>query len=282
MKKTDWLFPSFRETGVFVMRGTPAHLFFLVFMGSEKGSKMPDDLNNFPIAVPVATQTLHAVGAAWAAKIKGDQIATVTFLGDGATSEGDFHEAMNFAGVMNTPTLFVCQNNQYAISVPREKQTASATIAEKAFAYGFKGIQVDGNDVFSVYVAAKAALEHGYNGKGPAFIEMVTYRRCPHTTSDDPSLYRSEKEEKEWEKKDPLVRFTAYLRAQKILNEQVEQKIQQKAERTVMGAVEKAESMRVMTEEDIFQYTFRDMPKQLQEQLAYLKQINELKKEAKP
>ena len=275
MKKTDWLFPSFRETGVMIARGLPLHLFFLVFMGSEEGNRMPVDLKVFPISVPVGTQTLHAVGAAWAAKIKDDNIATVTFFGDGATSEGDVHEAMNFAGVMKAPTVFLCQNNQYAISISRSKQTASRTLAEKAFAYGFSGMQVDGNDVLAVHVATKAALEHAYKGNGPSFIEMCTYRMCPHTTSDDPTLYRSDEEVKEWEKKDPIKRFTVYLKKKKVLTDAKEEAIQKKAEETVSAAVQKAEDIKSkMQPEDIFKYTFAEMPLQLKEQYENLKEQN--------
>jgi pyruvate dehydrogenase E1 component alpha subunit len=278
MKKSDWMFPSFRETGVFVVRGTPLHLFFLTFMGSEEGNRMPEDLHNFPISVPVATQTLHAVGAGWAAKIKKEKIATVTFLGDGGTSEGDFHEAMNFAGVMKAPTVFVCQNNQYAISVPRSKQTASKTIAEKAFAYGFPGIQVDGNDVLAVCVAMKAALERAYKGEGPTLLELVTYRLCPHTTSDDPTLYRSDDEVKEWEKKDPVKRFAAYLKKKRVLTDAQEELIQKKAEEKVNEAVQKAEDVRAAMEiEDIFRYTFKTMPPHLKEQLDSLRQTQSLR-----
>ncbi len=278
MKKSDWLFPSFRESGVMMMRGLPLELFFLVFMGSEEGNRMPDDVNIFPICVPVATQTLHAVGAAWAAKITKEKMATVTFFGDGGTSEGDFHEAMNFAGVMKTPTVFVCQNNQYAISLPRSKQTASRTLAEKAFAYGFPGMQIDGNDVLAVCVAAKAALEYAYQGHGPSFIEMFTYRRCPHTTSDDPTLYRSDEEVKMWEKKDPITRFAAYLRKKKLLSDAKEETIQKKAEEKVTAAVQKAEGIRSqMKIDDIFKYTYKEMPLQLKEQLDSLKQTDALR-----
>ena len=256
----------------------PFHLFFLVFMGSEEGNKMPDDLNNFPICVPVGTQTLHAVGAGMAAKIKKQNIATVTFFGDGATSEVYFNEAKTFAGVMKAPTIFECQINQYAISLPRSKQTASKTLAEKAFAYGFRGIQVDGNDVLAVCAATKDALENAYKGNGPSFIEMYTYRLCPHTTSDDPTLYRSDDEVKEWEKKDPIKRFTLYLRKKKLLTDAKEEAIQKKAEEMVNAAVQKAEEIKEkMVVEDIFKYTFKEMPLQLKEQLDELNNLKELR-----
>jgi pyruvate dehydrogenase E1 component alpha subunit len=273
MKKEDWVFPSFRETGVFVIRNVPPELFFLVFMGSEKGSEFPKHINNFPVAVPVGTQMLHAVGAGWGMKLKKDKHATVAFFGDGGTSEGDFHEAMNFAGVMTTPTVFVCQNNQYAISLPRVKQTASKTIAEKASGYGFPGLQVDGNDVLAVYVATKMALQRAYKGEGPSLLELFTYRMAPHTTSDDPTLYRDDKEVKAWEKKDPVKRFTLYLEKKKILNKKKIEDIRTKAEFVAQAAAKKAESMRDMSVEDMFTHTFKEMPPQLQEQLAYAKEF---------
>ena len=170
--------------------------------GDERGMLIPKDQNNFPVCIPVATQTLHAVGAAMASNIKKEKTAFLTYLGDGATSEGDFHEAMNFAGVFNAPVVFICQNNQYAISVPREKQTRSKTLAQKAIAYGFQGIQVDGNDVFAVYKATKDALQKARSKKGPTFIECFTYRIGDHTTADDSSKYRTKKELEYWQKKD--------------------------------------------------------------------------------
>jgi pyruvate dehydrogenase E1 component alpha subunit len=150
LQKGDWVIPAFREIGATLMMGISLKNFYLYWMGNEMGSRAPEGINVMPVSVPVGTQTLHAVGLAWAAKLKGDPFVTLVFFGDGATSKGDFHEAMNFAGVFNIPTIFFCQNNQFAISVPRSLQTASKTIAQKAIAYGFDGIQVDGNDLFGV------------------------------------------------------------------------------------------------------------------------------------
>ena len=176
LRKADWVFPAFREIGATLMMGISLKNFFLYWMGNEMGSRAPEGINFMPVSVPVGTQTLHAVGAAWAAKLKGDPVVTLVFFGDGATSKGDFHEAMNFAGVFKTPTVFFCQNNQFAISVPRSLQTASKTIAQKAIAYGFDGIQVDGNDLFAVFAATKEAVEKARSGGGPTLIEGVTYR----------------------------------------------------------------------------------------------------------
>src|SRR4030042_4286900 len=157
--KGDWVFPSFRETGVLYLRGVPVRDILLYWMGDERGAKVPEDVFVFPISVPVGTHPLHAVGAAWAAKLKKENICTIVYFGDGATSEGDFHEAMNFAGVFQVPVIFFCQNNHYAISVPRKRQTAAKTLAQKAIAYGFPGIQVDGNDLLAVFASTSEARE---------------------------------------------------------------------------------------------------------------------------
>ncbi len=194
----DWVFPSFRETGVCAMRGVPLKDVYLYWMGNEMAQKGAEDVNVFPISIPVGSHPLHAVGAAWAAKLQGEKICTVAYFGDGGTSEGDFHEAMNFAGVLQTPTIFFCQNNQWAISVPRKIQTASKTLAQKAIAYGFQGVQVDGNDILAVYAATKEAREKALSGGGPTMIEAVTFRFGPHTTADDPTKYRSDAEVEEW------------------------------------------------------------------------------------
>ncbi len=272
MKKEDWLFPSFRETAILLLRGMPASHYYMYFMGNEEGNKMPEDVNNFTIAVPVGSQTLHAVGAAWGFKIKGEKKCSVVFFGDGGTSEGDFHEAMNFAGVFKAPCLLVCQNNQYAISTKVQDQTASETIAQKAFAYGFKGVKVDGNDPLALYVIAKEALENARKGKGPTFIEAFTYRIGPHTSADDPTLYRSDAEVEKWKKYDPVERFKKYLMKKGYWNNAYEKKVKQWAETKVEEAVKKAEST---TEniEDIFIHMYKEMTPELKEQLEYLKSL---------
>ena len=272
MKNNDWLFPSFRETAALTLRGMPLHLFYLVFMGNEEGNRMPEDQKNFTVSVPVGSQTLHAVGAAWASKIKKEKDCSVVFFGDGGTSEGDFHEAMNFAGVFKAPCVFVCQNNQYAISTPVSMQTASETIAEKAFAYGFSGIKVDGNDVLALYAATKEALDNARKGKGPTLIEAFTYRMGPHTSADDPTLYRADAEVKKWRLHDPVDRFRKYLSKKGYWNKSYETKLQKWAEQKVEDAVKKAESTHLNIE-DIFKYMYKDMPPELKEQLDYLKSL---------
>lgn len=267
MQKQDWLFPSFREHGVFLARDIPAKLIMLYFMGSEEGNKMPEGNNTLPIYIPVGSQIPQAVGAAMAAKFKGDKAAAVTVFGDGATSEGEFHEAMNFAGVFQAPCVFVCQNNQWAISVPVSKQTASKSIAQKAIAYGFEGIQADGNDILAMYLAMKKALDKARNGKGPTLIEMKTYRLESHTTADDPTRYRTNKELDEWKKKDPILRFRNYLKGKKILNEKLDAEIQSWAKEEINKAVNEAESMPKPNAPDLFIYVYGSITKNLEEEM---------------
>ncbi len=271
LQKGDWVFPAFREIGATVMMGIPLKAFFLYWMGNEMGSRAPEGVNFLPVSIPVGTHIPQAVGTAWAAKIKGDKIVTLAFFGDGATSKGDFHEAMNFAGVFKTPTVFFCQNNQFAISVPRSKQTASKTIAQKAIAYGFEGIQVDGNDLFAVIAASKAAVEKARSGGGPTLIEGVTFRFGPHTTADDPTKYRTEGEIEPWKPKDPLIRLRLYLKGKKLWNEEVEQRMTEEAQKEIDQAVTDAEAHLKPNPEEMFKYVFAEMTPQLKEQMEYLK-----------
>ena len=211
LRSTDWMVPSFRETAAMIWRGWTIEQLLLFFSGHLEGGRPSPEQHDLPVCIPVATQLPHAVGLAYAAQYRGDDAVVMAYCGDGATSEGDFHEALNFAGVWHVPLVLVVQNNQWAISVPLKKQTNSATIAQKALAYGVPGIQVDGNDVLAVYAASREAVERARAGDGPTLIEAVTYRLGVHTTADDPTKYRSEEEVKAWERKDPLTRFTAYL-----------------------------------------------------------------------
>jgi pyruvate dehydrogenase E1 component alpha subunit len=271
LQKGDWVFPAFRELGATLMMGVPLKTFLLYWMGNEEGSRSPEGINVLPVSIPVGTHPLHAVGVAWAGKLKGDKIVTVAYFGDGATSKGDFHEAMNFAGVFKAPTIFFCQNNQFAISVPRKIQTASQTIAQKAVAYGVDGIQVDGNDLFAVYTATKEAVEKARSGEGPTLIEGVTYRFGPHTTADDPTKYRKDQEIEPWKPLDPMVRLKLYLKERGLWNEEVEQKIIEEAQKEIDQVVKDAEAVPVPEVEEIFKYVFEEMTPQLKEQLEYLK-----------
>ncbi len=264
----DWFFPYFRQHGVQIARGIPMKTIYLYWMGSEDAN-MGLPPKNFTVSIPVGTQIPHAVGAAWAAKIKKENIAVAVYLGDGATSEGDFHEGMNFAGVFKTPTVFICENNQYAISLPREKQTASKTLAQKALAYGFEGIQVDGNDVLAVYSATTAAIEKAKSKGEPTFIECVTYRMGAHTTSDDPTRYRQNKELEEWKKKDPIKRMQLYLEKKGIWSQSYEEKLIKELTEEVEKAVEEAEAYKPSVE-NMFKYVYAQMPPRLKEQMDEL------------
>jgi pyruvate dehydrogenase E1 component alpha subunit len=271
LSNLDWFFPYFRDLGSYLTLGLPLSFYFLYWMGSEKGMDIPSHLNIFALAIPVASQLHHAVGAGMAATIKDKKLAVLSTFGDGATSEGDFHEALNWAGVYKTPNVFLCYNNQYAISTPRKKQTASRTLAQKAIAYGFSGVLVDGNDILAMYAATREALQKAREGAGPTLIEAYTYRMSSHTTSDDPSKYRSDEEVQEWKKKDPIDRFRVYLRDKGVWGQPFEEELRQKVEKDVEAAVKEAEKTAPPSVEELFSFTYKEMPPPLQEQLQALK-----------
>ncbi len=268
MEPEDWFFPYFRQHGVQIARGIPLKFIYMYWMGFEDAN-MHLPPKNFTVNIPVATQIPHAVGAAWAVKIKKENIAVAVYLGDGATSEGDFHEGMNFAGVLKAPVVLICENNQYAISLPREKQTASKTIAQKALAYGFEGIQVDGNDALAVYSTTKAALAKAKAGGGPTLIECFTYRMGAHTTSDDPTRYRENAEVEEWRKKDPIKRFRLYLEKKGIWNQSHEDGLMKDCTDQIEKAVDEAESYKSPLE-NMFKYVYSEITPNLQEQMEEL------------
>jgi len=266
MKSSDWVFPSFRESGMHIARGYPIHMLYQFWAGDERGQACPPDLNIFPVCISVSTQLPHAVGAALAVKYKKEKIAVITFFGEGGTSKGDFNEAFNIAGVNRAPVVFICQNNQWAISVPLSKQTASRTLAQKAFSYGFPGIQVDGNDVFAVYRAAGEALERARSGGGPTFIECFTYRISDHTTADDASRYRKKEEVEEWERRDPILRLRLYMEKKGMAVEEDFRNIEEKARETIDNAVKKAEEAPPPDPADIFTYTYHELtPRQIKQ-----------------
>src|SRR5215470_12484696 len=259
LRPTDWMVPSFRETAAMIWRGWPVEKLLLFFAGHLEGGQPAPDQHDLPITIPVETQLPHAVGLAYAAQYRGDDVVVMAYFGDGATSEGDFHEALNFAGVWHVPVVFVCQNNQWAISVPLKKQTHSRTIAQKALAYGLPGIQVDGNDVLAVYAAAREAVDRARAGDGPTLIECVTYRLGVHTTADDPTKYRSDAEVAMWEQKDPLTRFKAYLEKRNLLEEGLEQRVDDE----IAEAVRRFEATPAPDPLTMFDHVYAELPPHL-------------------
>jgi pyruvate dehydrogenase E1 component alpha subunit len=243
LSPADWVFPSFRETGVHLTLGFPMMQLFQYWAGDERGQKAPDHLNIFPICVSVGSHIPHAVGVAMAARFRRDPVAAVAYFGDGATSKGDFHEGFNMAGVFRLPVVFICQNNQWAISVPLKAQTAAASLAQKAVAYGFDGVQVDGNDVFAVYRATAEALDKARNGGGPSFIECLTYRMADHTTADDAARYRSPDEVASWRDRDPILRLERYMAQQGLWNEEYGKDAKSRATAAVDEAVRAMEAV---------------------------------------
>ncbi len=281
----DWLFPAYRETALALWRGVDLVKFISQIYGNAydnvKGRQMPNhysfrELKMVSISSPVGTQIPQAMGFAWAARIVRDPVVVMVYFGDGATSEGDFHVGLNFAGVFKTPTIFFCRNNQWAISLHRDQQTASETIAQKAVAYGIHGVRVDGNDVLAVYKVTKEAVERARAGKGATLIEAVTYRLGAHSSSDDPRRYRDEQEVEYWQKHDPITRFKTYLVRQGLWDDEKDQALFDEAEKTVMEAVKKAESIGPPALETLFTDVYKDKPWHIEEQeqayFAFLKE----------
>ena len=254
LRKQDWLVPSFRYSGGMLLRGVPMDKLYSYWGGDERGAKPPENVNVFPLCITVGEQPLHATGYAWGLKLQKKNAVVLTDFGDGATSTGDLNEALNFAGVFKAPVIFLCQNNHFAISIPVEKQTVAQTLAQKAIAAGIKGIQVDGNDIFAVYKATQDAISDALKGK-PTFIEAYTYRMSDHTTSDDSTKYRNEKEVKDWQKKDPLHRLRTYMEKKKIWSAKKEEDLKKEIEFMVDKAVKSYEAIPRAPREDIFRYT---------------------------
>lgn len=270
LQPQDWMVTTYRDTGAMWLHGVPLVSLSLYWMGNEFGSQMPEGVHVLPISIPVGSHPLHAVGLAYAGKYRRDNSIAMTYFGDGATSEGDVHEAMNLAGVFRLPCVFFCQNNQYAISVPLQQQTASATIAQKALAYGFPGVLVDGNDIFAVYTAVCEAVERARRGDGPSLIEAYTYRLGPHTTADDPTKYRDDDEVEAWRQRDPLKRVQLYLQHRGQWSEDWEHELLETCTTEVEETMNEAEATPQPPPQDMFRYMYADMTPPLQEQEAAL------------
>ena len=267
-KGHDHILPSYRENAALFQHGLPMHYVLLHWMGDERGNQIdPNQYFVSPICVEIGAQCLHAAGWAWAFKLQNkkngtDKVAMV-FFGDGATSEGDFHEGMNFASVLKAPAVFVCQNNKWAISVPTSKQSASETFAQKALAYGMPTIQVDGNDVFAVYKACRDMVEHARQGEGPGFVEALTYRLADHTTADDASRYRPAEELEQARRQDPLLRVRKYLESRKLWDDARQAEAQERAKKIVREVIHAATSIEKPTPADMFDHCYAELPADL-------------------
>ena len=268
LESSDWFVPAFRETAAEIWRGRSLESVITYYNGFGEGAYIPPDRNDLPVSIPVGSQILHAVGLAWAAKYRKTDRVAMAYFGDGGTSQGDFHEGLNFAGVFQAPAIFICQNNQWAISIPRASQTRSETIAQKALAYGIPGLQVDGNDILATYSAAKEAVVRARSGGGPTLIECVTYRLAVHTTADDPKRYRSEEEVEQWKKRDPIVRFQKYLVDKGLLSEGKINSIESAVLDEIQAAIDNSEEqMKKMGDPmHMFDYAYAEMPPFLQQQ----------------
>jgi len=263
MAATDVLVPSFREHGAQIMRGVTMLELFRFWGGDERGSDYAGPREDFPISVPIGSHAPHAAGVAFAMKLRGEQRAALCVLGDGATSKGDFYEAINLAGVWHLPAVFVVTNNQWAISMPRARQTAAETIAQKAIAAGFEGSQADGNDVIAVTHEIREALQKARSGGGPTLIEAVTYRLADHTTADDARRYRDEDEVTGQWQKEPLVRLRRYLTERKILSREQDEAFQKACSTEIEQAVSDYLADEPQPVSTMFDYMFADIPRDL-------------------
>lgn len=278
LRKTDWLFPQYRELGAFLLRGiTPAQMGAL-WRGSWHGGLEFTEKCCAPVAIPIGTQTVHAVGAAMAAQRLDEDSVTVAFLGDGATSTGDTHEALNFAAVFGAPCVFFVQNNQWAISVPASRQHAAPSIAHRAAGYGMPGVRVDGNDVLACFTVMAQAAQRAREGGGPTLIEAVTYRLGPHTTSDDPTRYRSREELDHWLALEPITRYRKYLQATGVWTERLEERIAARSQRLCAELRDAVVGAPDFDVSEMFDTVYAGVPPGIADQRAQL--LAELAKEA--
>lgn len=266
MDKQDWFAPAFRSAAVYLHSGVPMWQIMLVWKGSELGNKMPEELNFLPFNIPIATQYSHAAGIGIALNYQNKPNVAYTFIGDGGTAEGEFYEAINFACIRNAQTIFCVNNNQWAISTPTVKETGQMDIASKAIAAGMDFIKVDGNCLFASLDAIRAAREYVLENKKPILVEFMTYRKGPHTTSDNPRIYRTEEYEKEQEKKDPIIRLEKWMTNNGLLDENKKAQIIEKIDSEIENAYKIMESKLLVDVNDIFDYTFKTLDESLQEQ----------------
>jgi pyruvate dehydrogenase E1 component alpha subunit len=268
LQQQDWLATSYREIASLLVKGVPLTTLVYSFRGFTPA--YPKETHCLPIQIVIGTQMLHAVGLAMAAKIAGDSAVAVGVCGDGATSEGDFNEALNFAGVFQAPVVLVVQNNGWAISVPRSRQSAAPTLAVRGTGFGIPSVLVDGNDILAVYAVMQQAIEHARSGHGPTLVETLTYRIGPHTTADDATRYRDADEVEAWRAKDPLARFRLFLLRRNLLDEEQDQQLITAVEAEINAAVTEAEAIPPPVPDEFFDYMAADLSPRLQEQRADL------------
>jgi len=278
LRKGDWVFHALRETGVCLWRGTSVQEIVCQLIGNSGdvllGRQMPmhfsdRKVNSVAWSSVIGTQLPHAMGAAYAAKLLQHDTVCVGYIGDGGTSSGDFHAAMNFAAVWKVPAVFFCQNNQWAISVPLAAQTASSSIAVKAVAYGMPGVRVDGNDLLAVIAVQQEAVERARSGGGPTFVESVTFRMGGHSSSDDPTRYRDPELVKAWERRDPVNRYGAWLRGRGLLHDADLETWSAEIQDEISAAVSAAEALPPPPIESIFTDVYAELPPHLREQMRY-------------
>ncbi|MDA4129624.1 MAG: pyruvate dehydrogenase (acetyl-transferring) E1 component subunit alpha [Thaumarchaeota archaeon] len=276
LREDDWVLPTYRDTGVAIYRGIPMSLLFAHLMGNSQdvmmGRQMPNhwgykQINFVSVAATIAAHLPVATGIAMGMKLKHEDRVAMAYHGDGATSEGDFHAAYNFAGVFKSPVVFICENNGWAISLPASRQTASTSFAEKARAYGFRGVRVDGNDVLAVYKAARDAVDRARRGAGPSMVECLTYRMGPHSTSDDPNRYRTKEEIEDWKRKDPIERFRVYLEKRGYWTKDYEESLKREIDSEISNAIKEQERVPLPEIQTMFEDVYSEMPWNVKEQL---------------
>lgn len=273
LEKEDFILPGYRDVPQLIWQGLPLYQAFLFSRGHFHGNQMPEGVNALSPQIIIGAQYVQTAGVALGIKKRGRKAVAVTYTGDGGTSQGDFYEGINFAGAYKAPALFFVQNNYFAISVPVEKQTNAKTLAQKAVAAGIEGIQVDGMDVLAVYAVTKHSRDRAINGEGPTLIETLTYRYGPHTMAgDDPTRYRTEDLDNEWEKKDPLVRFRTFLEEKGIWSEEEENKVIEEAKDEIKQAIKKADEYPKQKVTDFIENMFEELPHNLQEQMEEYKE----------
>jgi pyruvate dehydrogenase E1 component alpha subunit len=274
LEPRDWIFPSYRESAIGLLRGLEAATILQWWRGHPSGWWNPEDVNVASLCVPIGTHVPHAAGLAWGMQLKGSDAVAAAFFGDGATSEGSFHEGANLAAVVGAPLVLVCNNNQWAISTPLSAQTAAARLADKAIGYGMPAIRVDGHDVLAVYEAVRDAVAHARAGGGPTFVEAVTYRTAPHATADDPSIYIDQDRVADEQERDCVALFDGYLRRLGVLDDEQAAAVEREALAIMRAGIERAESEAPGDLELVFAHAYADLPAALARDLDELRRVH--------